>query len=224
MVMPVMDGEELTKIIKREYPQIEIIILSSFSDFDYVRSTFQHGIADYILKPQLKEREILKTLKKAAEKIPGFTLISKKTTISIETVIDKIFAGYDHGVDVSVVKQAFPYPHYCLFGIDFRNSIKHHHVDLPLIANEIDEKMKESFIDSVYQLITIDKNVVVFLLNFEQRELEMIKQFVQKIANSNFFINLDIDWVLTEPFDKFTLLKKNYEQNLLSLINYRFIT
>lgn len=51
MVMPVMDGVELTKAIKEDFPQIEIIILSSFGDFDYVRSTFQLGISDYILKP-----------------------------------------------------------------------------------------------------------------------------------------------------------------------------
>lgn len=39
IVMPIMDGIELTKKVKEEYPEIEVIILSSFSDFDYVRST-----------------------------------------------------------------------------------------------------------------------------------------------------------------------------------------
>ena len=48
--MPVMDGMELTAFIKSHYPEIEVIVLSRFGDFDYVRSTFQHGVADYILK------------------------------------------------------------------------------------------------------------------------------------------------------------------------------
>ena len=74
MVMPVMDGVELTKAIKEHYPQIEIIILSSFGDFDYVRSTFQLGISDYILKPQLEGADLLNALKQAAHKIPGVVI------------------------------------------------------------------------------------------------------------------------------------------------------
>lgn len=44
IVMPFMDGEELTRIVKSKYPDIEIIILSSFGEFDYVRSTFLGSI------------------------------------------------------------------------------------------------------------------------------------------------------------------------------------
>ncbi|MBD1382891.1 response regulator [Bacillus sp. IB182487] len=47
IVMPIMDGEQLTKIVKSKYPHIEIIILSSFGEFEYVRSTFQSGVIDY---------------------------------------------------------------------------------------------------------------------------------------------------------------------------------
>ena len=73
MVMPVMDGEALTKAIKEDYPQIEIIILSSFGDFDYVRSTFQLGVSDYILKPQLEGADLLEALQQAAQKIPALS-------------------------------------------------------------------------------------------------------------------------------------------------------
>lgn len=48
IVMPEMDGIELVKIAKEKNPAVNIIILSSFENFDYVRTTFQHGIADYI--------------------------------------------------------------------------------------------------------------------------------------------------------------------------------
>jgi len=53
VVMPVMDGIELVKKVKEKYPAIEMIDLSSFEDYEYVRSTFQSGVADYILKPKL---------------------------------------------------------------------------------------------------------------------------------------------------------------------------
>ncbi|MFK4997272.1 response regulator [Bacillus sp. N9] len=64
IVMPVIDGEELTRIIKKDYPHIQVIILSSYSDFDYVRSTFQSGVSDYILKPKLNGPELLTALKR----------------------------------------------------------------------------------------------------------------------------------------------------------------
>src|SRR5690606_17643094 len=62
IVMPSMDGIELIQFVKKHYPMIEIIVLSSYEEFDYVRKTFQLGVADYILKPKLNEQEILKTL------------------------------------------------------------------------------------------------------------------------------------------------------------------
>jgi len=62
IVMPIMDGEELTRILKEKYPQIGVIVLSSFGDFDYVRSTFQNGVLDYILKPKLNSDSLLTAL------------------------------------------------------------------------------------------------------------------------------------------------------------------
>lgn len=64
IVMPIMDGEELTRIVKEKYPHIEVIVLSSFGDFDYVRSTFQNGVLDYILKPKLDAESLLAVLRK----------------------------------------------------------------------------------------------------------------------------------------------------------------
>ena len=59
IVMPVMGGEELTRAVKARFPEIEVIILSSFGEFDYVRSTFQSGVVDYILKPKLEAVQLL---------------------------------------------------------------------------------------------------------------------------------------------------------------------
>ncbi|GAE92218.1 DNA-binding response regulator [Gracilibacillus boraciitolerans JCM 21714] len=67
IVMPGMDGIELVKNVKEFYPETEIIVLSSFENFDYVKQTFQNGVADYILKPKLNTEELLQTLNRVTQ-------------------------------------------------------------------------------------------------------------------------------------------------------------
>jgi two-component system response regulator YesN len=49
--MPDMDGIKLTKIIRTLYPQTTVIVLSGYSDFEFVRQTLKNGAHDYLLKP-----------------------------------------------------------------------------------------------------------------------------------------------------------------------------
>lgn len=67
--MPRMDGVELTKILKQKYPEIQVIVLSSYNDFDYVKETLKVGALDYILKPKMKFSDLLESLQKAKEVI-----------------------------------------------------------------------------------------------------------------------------------------------------------
>lgn len=92
IVMPSMDGIELIQFVKKHYPTIEIIVLSSYEEFDYVRKTFQLGVADYILKPKLNEQEILKTLDSLVVK--RTTIRQEQVNISTEEAIRKLIQGY----------------------------------------------------------------------------------------------------------------------------------
>lgn len=48
--MPVMDGVEATKIIKEKYPDIKIIILTTFNEDEYIFEGLKNGADGYILK------------------------------------------------------------------------------------------------------------------------------------------------------------------------------
>lgn len=48
--MPEMDGVACTKIIKENYPEIKIIILTTFDDDEYVFSALRDGASGYLLK------------------------------------------------------------------------------------------------------------------------------------------------------------------------------
>ena len=54
--MPFMDGLELSEAVKKELPDIKILILSGYNDFDYAKKAIGIGVTDYILKPVSAEK------------------------------------------------------------------------------------------------------------------------------------------------------------------------
>ncbi len=54
--MPIMGGTELSKIVRQLYPDIEIIILSGFAEFEYARQAISFRAFDYLLKPTNKKK------------------------------------------------------------------------------------------------------------------------------------------------------------------------
>lgn len=64
--MPFMDGLELSRRVKEELPDTEIIILSGYEEFEYAKESIRIGVAQYLTKPisgdaLLKELEGIKT-------------------------------------------------------------------------------------------------------------------------------------------------------------------
>jgi len=66
--MPFMDGLELSATIKKELPNIKIIILSGHSDFQYAKQAINIGIAEYLLKP-ISSIKLLAAVKRIALEI-----------------------------------------------------------------------------------------------------------------------------------------------------------
>ena len=66
--MPFMDGLVLSKLIKKELPWVEIIILSGYEEFEYAKEGIKIGIAQYLLKP-INGEELLKEVDAVSEKI-----------------------------------------------------------------------------------------------------------------------------------------------------------
>jgi len=56
--MPVMDGIETTKIIRKEYPDIKILILTMYNTIGFIRKIAETGAHGYILKNKGKEELI----------------------------------------------------------------------------------------------------------------------------------------------------------------------
>lgn len=66
--MPFMNGLELSKLIKKEMPWVEIIILSGFEEFEYAKEAIKIGVAQYLTKP-ISGDDLLKELDTLSTKI-----------------------------------------------------------------------------------------------------------------------------------------------------------
>lgn len=65
--MPIMDGLELLRKVSEEYPEIVVLMLTSFSEFRLAQQALKYNALDYILKTELDE-EVLKNALLRAEK------------------------------------------------------------------------------------------------------------------------------------------------------------
>ncbi|MBO4375473.1 MAG: response regulator [Lachnospiraceae bacterium] len=66
--MPFMDGLELSRLIKKEFPWMEIIILSGYAEFDYAKEAISIGVAHYLTKP-INSDELLSQIDSLKERI-----------------------------------------------------------------------------------------------------------------------------------------------------------
>jgi two-component system, response regulator YesN len=221
IVMPIMDGEELTRIVKERYPNIEIIILSSFGEFDYVRSTFQSGVVDYILKPKLDAGSLLKALQTAVKRIPSLQPVEKQLNVNhlMGKILNKIISGYEVNVGPTDLSKTFLYSHYCLLGVGISNHPLKGTAELTAFTEQkLQAELKAMLNEVIFYSTPSDDNTQVFLFNGKQGKQAEVEQLVQKFANTE----TGVSFALSEEFADFSQIGFYYKNSLLKLLNYRF--
>jgi two-component system, response regulator YesN len=218
IVMPIMDGEELTRIVKSKYPDIEIIILSSFGEFDYVRSTFQSGVVDYILKPKLDASTLLDGLNKAVSRMTPTNSNEKKQQdrMSVNLVIDKLISGFEMDYDAELLTRVFPYDSFYILGVVFNGQIPRG--DLLQIQDNITNQYRSYLPQATHYSITLDKNKTAVILNVNKDQSKEVINFIQKIAEAN----KDLGFVLSEQFTDFSKVGLIYNEKISKLLQYQF--
>jgi DNA-binding NarL/FixJ family response regulator len=83
--MPNMSGVDCTRIVKKEYPNIKVIILTTFDDDEYIFGALKYGASGYLLKGI--------SMKNLAEAIR--TVVSGKAMINPE-ITDKVVKLFNH--------------------------------------------------------------------------------------------------------------------------------
>lgn len=65
--MPVMNGLKLIEHAKAKMPDLSVIVLSGYDDFEYARQALRFGVEDYLLKP-MDKAEAFQLLRRIQER------------------------------------------------------------------------------------------------------------------------------------------------------------
>jgi two-component system response regulator YesN len=88
--MPFMDGLTLSRIVKKSFPAIKIIILSGHDEFEFAREAISIGVEEYLLKP-VSSSDLLTVFDKVAAKIDK----EKENHLNIEQLKQQVKTNED---------------------------------------------------------------------------------------------------------------------------------
>ncbi|WP_374717269.1 response regulator transcription factor [Geobacillus thermodenitrificans] len=94
--MPNVDGLELSAFIKTNFPNIRVIIISGYDDFEYAKRAIKLGVKDYLLKP-VDIDELVDNVKKITTEIEKER--RQQVDLLTSSIIKQIsLTNEDHGI------------------------------------------------------------------------------------------------------------------------------
>ena len=98
--MPRMDGVLATREVKKQFPNVKIIILTTFDDDDFVYSALRYGASGYLLKG-LPAQELSQAIRTVAS---GGAMINPGIASKVVAMFSRI--GQSTGIEVNPVQES----------------------------------------------------------------------------------------------------------------------
>ncbi len=113
--MPFMNGIEFTKMATSRYPDLYVIVLTGFDDFEYARECVRLPVVEYMLKPIVRS-EVEKVLKRLVDemdkKTPSENCSEQEeaalNSFEIQNIVNYLKTNYkDSTINLASVAQQF---------------------------------------------------------------------------------------------------------------------
>ena len=211
--MPVMDGIEFSAILGKKHPEIQLIILSSYDKFEYVKTTLLNGASDYILKPMLNPESLLKTLKKAAGRIPGLKL-KREGEGSCVNQLERYLMGFADRLDETAFAGVFPNTLYRLLAVNLRRCCDGRRKEFMSVKQRLEvffaDRMQYSVVETFLQ-----EEILCIVMNYRVkddasavRDADEITERIRRLYPYAFF-------VLSRSFTSMQEIRYYYQQDII---------
>jgi two-component system response regulator YesN len=157
--MPGMNGLDLVRTVKHEFPEIKIILLTAYHEFDYAVSAIKFGATAFVLKPSDPE-EIIDVCHKAKALIEDEQLREQKEQSLLKqvkayklSIQDKLLSENSEGPSHEVIDKVLEYmeTHYA-DEITMTVMAEHVHLNPVYLSRLIKKETGETFSDILVRI------------------------------------------------------------------------
>ncbi|ABX43391.1 response regulator transcription factor [Lachnoclostridium phytofermentans] len=194
--MPEMDGIELMQYLNQHYPEIKIIILSGYNDFEYMQMSIKSQVSEYLLKPtDLDEFEVMfrkmkdrldEENRKKIEEIELKQAYEEGKSLKLRKKFNDLIKGY--GYNEEEMEEEFLQHDGNWFGVirisfDVQNSVDKNafYQKQIKIENLLNEKAsKEQQIVGKF-ILNFEEKITGILKSEEEPEEEVLRSYTKKM-------------------------------------------
>ena len=231
--MPGYNGVDVIRIGKEYNSDIQFIIISGYSQFDYAQDAIHYGVSDYLLKP-VKEEELTKALLKIKNRIEknnhmynqvrkAWTLEQQNRQLYREQLISEIIQGNSEIVkkDIEIINEQYKFEFHPGFytivivkadGLNFEEKTE---------SSFLYEKIQQSFMFAFNSIMfemqgsMFDNGTFVFLFNYGKENTEMESKLHrllnQMLFQKDVFKKLHLTIGIGKNVSVFSEVEKSYE-------------
>jgi two-component system, response regulator YesN len=235
IAMPIMNGLELIKILKRKKPTIKTCILTSHTDFNYVKEAASLNVSEYLLKSELTRDNLAKCVNNILKQIEAETSNKNSTNTQsdvnsehlIEDDLFKIITGFyksEEEMNAIINKYKFRFKQnvwlisialIIVQDIDFERYQKDpNHFKTVIMSLSKQVFSEKDF--TVYSTIIEDKIIFLYSINISE-DITAIKDKILNLLyllkkNLKQFINMDLNIGISSSKESFMQLSELYKQ------------
>lgn len=220
IVMPVLDGIEFSEILNKRFPEMQLVILSSYDKFEYVKATFLNGVVDYILKPTLNPEILLSTLKKMAGKIPGMEL-ERKEIDSVQSQMERFLCGYQEKLDEALFVEYFPHTLYRLLGINLKKVCGNQKDKIASVQESIFDFF-QSKKEYVHCHVFLEEEVFCCIFNFRVKDEKLVLADIESCVDKMAKMYGNVFFVVGKSFAGMKNIKDCYQKEIKDMVNRQF--
>lgn len=239
--MPFMDGLSLSSIVSQEFPNIKIVIISGYDDFEYARQAIRVGVEQYLLKP-ITRAAMQKVLLEIREKIENEqeqknylnkfkSEMHEYEQFSRRNFFEKLFAGqlsvqqiYEEAQKLSIEINA-PCYNLILVTLQEKKNQNHQSMDSEVFAGAQEEMLRYFMRFTEYMIFRWNITTYGILLKGEAEQMpELSERGISNIKRICTLTENKLDWyvALGQPVERLSQLSECYGK-VNHLLAYRFL-
>lgn len=235
IAMPVMNGFELIKILKKKKPSIKTCILTSHTDFNYVKEAASLNVCEYLLKSELTRDNLSKCIRNILQQFDQEPANEDSNTVSttmysgnlVEDDLFKIITGFyksKEEMNAIIEKYKFSFKQHIWVisvALIIVNDIdlERYHKDPNHFKTVIMSLAKQVFLEkdfTVYSTVIEDKIIFIYSIDMKE-DIPNVKGKILNLLyilqkNLKQFLNIDLHIGISGSTESFIKLDELYKQ------------